>query len=224
MLAGVAARVRKKGFEGPFYRGALGKLRFVAESTLWRRELVFAATPAGLAPAPATELPLVLHPVRSFAEVEPFRAGLEAEYYPGYVEPWRDPFTWGETAVVGTVDGAAACFAWLQRGTPEGFPTYYNRIFEGEARILRVGVVPSFRRRGLNTLLLHRMLEGLFAEGASRVFIECYQYNVPSARAFVRVGFRAVGLITVVELPMMNGFIRWAPPGRAAEELRRILT
>ena len=74
----------------------MGKLRFLAESTLWRRD----------------------------------------------VEPWRDPFTWGETAAVGTVDGAAACFAWLQRGTPEGFPTYYNRIFGGEARILRVGVVP----------------------------------------------------------------------------------
>ncbi|HEX6750638.1 MAG TPA: GNAT family N-acetyltransferase [Longimicrobium sp.] len=222
MLSGVAARLRGKGFTGPRYVGLAGKLRFLAESTLWRRELVFAATPAGFAAAPRPQgPPLELHRVRTFAEMERFRGGIDAAWYPGLTDTFHAPFGWGEEAVVGTIDGDVACYCWMQFGTAEGFPTYYGRMLEREARILRAGVAPAFRRAGLNKRTMHHLLERSFAEGVERVWAECYLNNLPAARTFLRIGFRAVGVLTVVEMPPLRGFVRWRPLEPAAALFRR---
>jgi RimJ/RimL family protein N-acetyltransferase len=222
MLRGLIDRARRKGFTGPRYAGARGKLRFAAESTVRRRELVFAATPESAAGVPAPGgPPLELHRVRSFAELEPFRAGLDAAYWPGLVDSFRAPFTWGEEAVVGTIGGRPACYCWMQFGTREGYPTYYGRMFEREARILRAGVAPEFRRHGPNKITMHRLLERSFAAGVERVWAECYLHNVPAARTFLRIGFRPVGVLEVLELPGMRGFVRWSAVDAVLDELRR---
>lgn len=222
MFGSLLEKARKKGFAGPRYEGLRGKLRFLAESTVRRRELVFVATPESVAGVPAPEgPPLELHRIRAFGDLEPFRAGLEAAYWPGLVESFRAPLSWGEEAVVGTVDGKPACYCWMQFGTREGFPTYYGRMFEREARILRAGVAPGFRRHGLNKMTMHRLLERSFAAGTRRVWAECYLHNLPAARTFLRIGFRAAGVLTVLEIPGTRGFVRWSPLDRAAEELRR---
>lgn len=221
MLRDLLTKVRKKGFDGPYYRGARGKLRFLLESTLWRHELVFVATPRSWGDTPRPEGGLVLHPIRRFADFEPWRAEVEAAFYPGYLEEqWRAPFTWGEEAVVGTVDGRVACYNWMQFGTPEGFPTYYGRMFETEARILRGGVLPEFRRLGLNTLMKHRLLERYFREGATRVYAECYERNIPSVRTLLKIGFQVVGRLRVLELPGGRGYVRWSSVEPIVDEFR----
>lgn len=220
---GLLARLRRKGFEGPFYSGVQGKIRFLIESTVARSELIFVANPGSFAAVASPASPAIeLHGVRSFAELGGFGASLEAEYYPGYLEALRAPFTWGEEAVVATMEGTPAGIAWLQFGTVDGFPSYYGRMFKGEARVLRVGVVPSFRRRGINTAMLHGVLAQLFAAGTVRVYIECYKYNLPSVRTFLRVGFRLAGVITVLELPGTKGFVRWANVRPVEEEFHRL--
>jgi ribosomal protein S18 acetylase RimI-like enzyme len=222
-LAGLLARFQKKGFEGPYYRGILGKARFLLESVGWRTEFVFAGTRESLALAcPLRSTKLILARVTSFSELETFRGELEREYYQGYLEAWRRPFTWGEQLVIGTVDGRIAAFAWVQRGTQEGFPTYYGRLFESDARILRVGVVPSFRRQGLNSAMMHGLLERLLAEGFRRVFAESHKYNVPSVRTFLKVGFRAVGAIRIVTVPGGREFLRWASSADFESHLREL--
>ncbi|HSU13292.1 GNAT family N-acetyltransferase [Longimicrobium sp.] len=222
MLSELAAKIRRKGFTGPRYVGLGGKLRFLRESTLARRELVFAATPESFAAAPAPQgPPLELHRIRAAAGLEPFRAGLAAAWYPGLVESFAPPLGWGEEAVIGTVDGEVACYCWMQFGTAEGFPTYYGRMLEREARILRAGVAPAFRRSGLNKLTMHRLLERSFAAGAERVWAECYLHNLPAARTFLRIGFRAVGVLTVLEAPPLRGFVRWSSLDPAAALYRR---
>jgi ribosomal protein S18 acetylase RimI-like enzyme len=222
MLSRIAVKIARKGFTGPRYVGLGGKLRFLRESTLARRELIFAATPESFAAAPEPQgPPLELHPVRAPAELEPFRAGLEAAWYPGLVESFAPPLGWGEEAVIGTVDGQVACYCWMQSGTPEGFPTYYGRLLAREARILRAGVAPSFRRSGLNKLTMHRLLARAFAAGTERVWAECYLHNLPAARTFLRIGFRAVGVVTVLEAPPLRGFVRWSPLDGAAALYRR---
>jgi ribosomal protein S18 acetylase RimI-like enzyme len=223
MLGGILARIRRRGFDGPFYRGVRGKLRFVAESTVARSEIVFVCTPESFAAAPRPTGPsLELHPVERYADLEPFRAALEAEYHPGYLDGWRAPFTWGERAVVGTVEGKVACYNWMQFGTRAGFPTYWGRMFQGEARVLRGGVAPSFRRSGLNTLMKHRLLERFFGEGATRVYAECYKYNLPSVRTLLKIGFYPVGLLRVVELGPARNFVKWLPIERAYAEFRAL--
>jgi RimJ/RimL family protein N-acetyltransferase len=223
MAGGILARLRKNGFEGPFYSGIPGKARFVIESTIGRSDLIFTATPQSLAHhALPAEPDVQLHLVRDFAGFAPFVAEFEAEYYRGYAGSWKAPFTWGEQAVVGTVGGRVASIAWLQLGTAEGYPTYYGCMFEREARILRVGVVPSFRRQGVNTVATHRILQRLFAAGVQRVYIECHKYNVPSIRTFTRVGFTPVGIIRVIELPGLRRFVRWTSAESAAAEFRSL--
>src|SRR5207248_1827873 len=188
---GMLARVRKAGFEGPFYEGLLGKARFAFESLAWRTEFIFAGTRESQASAQAPrDVRLVLTTVTSFSDLDRFRAGLEAEYFRGYLDGWRAPFTWGEEVVIGTVDECVAGFAWVQRGTSEGFPTYYGPLFGDEARILRVGVVPGFRRQGVNSAMMYALLQRLLADGFQRVFAETHKYNVPSVRTFLKVGFR----------------------------------
>lgn len=221
MLDDLRARLRGKGFTGPRYRGIAGKLRFLAESTLWRHELIFCATPGTLAPPPSDGPPLELHRVRTFGEMERFRDGVDAAWYRGLTGTFRAPFTWGEEAVVGTVEGEIACYCWMQFGTAEGFPTFYGRMFEGEARILRAGVAPAFRRCGLNTRTMHHLLRRSFDRGIERVWSECYLHNVPAARTFLRIGFRAVGALAVVEMPPLRGFVRWRPLDAAVALYRR---
>jgi RimJ/RimL family protein N-acetyltransferase len=212
MLGALAARIRKKGFDGPYYRGLRGKLRFALESTVGRREIILMATPETFANAAVPGGPkLELHPVRKFADFEPFRRAFEAAYYPGYTEQWRAPFGWGEQAVVGTIGGDVACCNWYQVGTPSGFPTYYGRVFSGEVRTLRASVVPAFRKQGVNTMLKHRLLMQLFGAGVTRVYVECYRNNTPSLRTLVKTGFMPIGVITVAEIPVAGRFIQWAP-------------
>jgi len=223
VFAGLLTRLRRRGFDGPFYQGVRGKLRFVAESTVVRSELFFVCTPESFAAAPRPSgPPLELHAVDRFADLAPFRAGLEAEYHPGYTDSWDAPFTWGERAVVGTVEGRVACYNWMQFGTRAGFPTYWGRMLEGEARVLRGGVLPSFRRSGLNTLMKHRLLERFFADGATRVYAECYKYNVPSVRTLLKIGFYPVALLRVMELGPSRNFVKWLPVELAFAEFRAL--
>lgn len=222
-LASLLARFQTMGFEGPFYRGLRGKARFILESVAWRTEFIFAGTRDSLASVPPPPpAPLTIAAISSFAELEIFRTQLEAEYYSGYLDSWRRPFGWGEQVMVGTIDGRIAAFAWVQRGTPEGFPTYYNRLFQSDARILRVGVVPTFRRQGLNSAMMRALLERLLTEGFGRVFAESHKYNVPSVRTFLRVGFRPVGSITVLTIPGEGEFVRWSPYVNVEAHLREL--
>lgn len=212
-LAKLLARFQRAGFAGPFYRGFRGKARFLFESLAWRTEFVFLATRKSFAKVPRPKpAKFALTHVASFAELEKYRSQLDIEYYPGYLDGWRRPFTWGEQAAIGTMDGRIAAFAWTQRGTPDGYPTYYGRLFEADARILRVGVVPTFRGQGLNSSMMHQLLGHLIEEGFQRVFAESHKYNLPSVRTFLRVGFRIVGAITVLTLPGEKHFVSWMSP------------
>lgn len=222
-LASLLARIQTMGFEGPFYRGIRGKLRFLLETVAWRREFVFMGTPESFAAAAAPEAAeLDLKFLTTFDGVEKLRDQLESEYYPGFVDAWRRPFTWGEQLVLGSIAGRVAAFAWVQRGNVTGFPTYYGRLFEKDARILRVGVVPSFRRRGLNSRMMHSLLERLLKEGFLRIFAESHKYNVPSVRTFLKAGFHAAGLLTVVSVPGEGEFVRWSSPEHIASHLREL--
>jgi hypothetical protein len=222
MIRALFDRLAKRGFQGPFYSGVAGKARFVFESVVGRTDLVFAASPKTVTGTVANARRLRLDTVSSFRELEKFRATLDTNYHPGYVDRWRAPFTWGEHAAIGTIDGQLVSFAWIQYGSPNGFPTYYGRLLQNEARILRLGVLPSNRRLGLSGITLSLLLQSLFGSGIERAYIECHKNNLPSVRSFLSAGFRPIGAITVIELPAIRGFVRWKPLQPIVDEFRSL--
>jgi RimJ/RimL family protein N-acetyltransferase len=88
----------------------------------------------------------------------------------------------------------------------------------GEFRILRVGVLPAYRRQGINAGFYALLLRKLFSEGARRVYIDSSRNNVASLRAQRRAGFRTVGEILVRGRLLGSGVIRWRS---APEQLTR---
>jgi len=209
--AGLARRFLRRGFVGPRFEGLVGRLRFAFQELLWRRDVMLVATPETAAPPVAIETGLRLELAADFAALAPHAAMLDADYYPGFTARFREPFAWGETLALLTTGERVAGFAWLQRGTREGYRYYAGTLLPGDARVLRVGVPPSQRRRGYSTTLLILLLDHLFHAGAQRVFAEVNRDNLPSLQAFTAAGYRRIGEITVLG-PLLGGFIHW---GRA---------
>jgi ribosomal protein S18 acetylase RimI-like enzyme len=209
-LEQLAQRFSRKGFTGPYYRGFTGKIRFALESLLFRRERFFVLhKDAFLAVQPPVISGFEVVRIADPEQLEAFRAGLEAAWYPGLLESWRGPWSWGERLYLGLLNGVPVSYNWLQRGTAAGHPTYWGRFYEGEYRILRGAVAPSWRGQGGNTAMKHAIFSTLFAHDATRVYAECYARNIPSVRTLRSLGFKEVGQLTVLEIPGFKGFIRW---------------
>jgi len=203
-------RLHVMGFEGPAYSGLRGRTRFILESALWREEVVLVATRAsfeavGEPAGPALELIAI----DRYEDLDRFRDELEERYYPGYVDAWRGPFDWGERAVIGRLDGNVASFNFFQLGSCTGHPTYWGRLLAGQARVLRGGVIPKYRHRGLNRIMKWQLLRTFFQSGTNQVFAECYSSNTPSLKALLAVGFRPIGSLTVVAAFPFKNFVRW---------------
>lgn len=223
MIYQLVRKARQKGFVGPYYKGIKGTARFIVESTVVRNEFIFAATPQSVAKVTRPPDPgLTLHMIEEYAGIEPYKEELERAYYRNYTHRWKAPFSWGERLVIGTVNGRTACFNWMQEGTSDGFPTYYGRLFAGEARVLRAGVLPEFRRCGVNACVKYLLLQNFFASGVTRVYSECYQFNIPSARTFLRTGFTPIGLITLIEAWPLRRYVRWQARPQMMKALKRI--
>ena len=208
-------RVERSGLTGPAYEGWTGKLRYAFESLVFRREHVFALEAAAFPGVPVPDGPeLGIRFVTTPDEYLAHEASIDRQWYAGFARKWVSAFGWGERAVIALEDDQVVGFSWLQRGEERGYPHYYGRLFEGEWRILRQAVAPGARGRGVHRRMTHAILGRLFADGAVRVFIECYENNVPSRKTFARVGFRPIATLEILELPLLGGFVRWKGPPR----------
>lgn len=67
-----------------------------------------------------------------------------------------------------------------------------TRLIAGETELLLLAVDPRWRRRGLGTLLLHRLASDARANGASRLFLEMRRGN-PAESLYRNFGFAQVG-------------------------------
>lgn len=200
-------RLRTRGFVGPAYSGLLGKARFAFEEFVARREVVLVVEPEGFTDSDAPTAGIDLVSVNSWQALAPFADELDAGYHAGYVAKWRAPFDRGEKLFLALRSGRVAGFGWLQTGTSEGVRCHYGLIKLGEFRILRVGVLPSFRRQGVNVAFYSLLLRELFSHGARRVYIDSSRNNIPSLRAQRRAGFRPLREILVRGRLFGNGLI-----------------
>lgn len=213
-IGGLFDRLPTRGFVGPAYSGLLGKARFVFEELVARRETVLVAEAEDLTTNDAPTAGIDLVSVNSWEALAPYVREIDAGYHPGYVARWRAAFDRGEKLFLALRDRQVAGFGWLQTGTSAGVVCHYALIKSGEFRILRVGVLPAFRRQGVNMAFYSLLLRKLFSEGARRVYIDSSSNNTPSLRAQRRAGFRPLREILVVGRLFGNRVMRSEPVGK----------
>ena len=62
-----------------------------------------------------------------------------------------------------------------------------------EGEILRIGVLPAFRRQGIGETVLARMLAQLQSRGVEKVFLEVRASNAPAQGLYGKMGFHIIG-------------------------------
>ena len=213
MLEKLIGAWRNRGFVGPRYEGPVGRLRFLWHRLVVRTDVVLVAERGEVRPPAPPRPELALQWAESWDAFAPWAAELDSAYHPGYAKKWREIFDWGERVALVLSGGRLAGFGWIQTGTPDGVACSYGRVFAGEFRVLRVGVLPDFRRQGINTWFYARLLEELFSRGATRVYVDCDEDNAPSLRAQIAAGFRPIGALRVAGL-LFGGSASWWRTGK----------
>jgi len=86
-----------------------------------------------------------------------------------------------------------ACWAIRVGDSPEASGWILCRVITAEAEILRIGIRPSERNRGLGRALLRGALARLAANGVARVFLEVRESNAEARRLYSSAGFGETG-------------------------------
>ena len=215
--------LRARGFVGPRYEGLTGKLRFLAQALICRTEVVLHIARKDPLPPLADTGDLEVRWIRRFEDLAPFRDELERAYYPGLLDTWRAPFTWGERVALGLAAGKVVVFVWAQSGGGRGSVGWFGPLLDGECRVSRMGVLPAERGRAYLSRFLTLLLPQLFAEGHERVFSEVVIDNEPSLKAHLRTGFKAIGLARVAGSLLGGRVVLWrAVPDDVARMLERL--
>ena len=102
---------------------------------------------------------------------------------------------WDETAMAQFIAGPGVlCLIGsliAENAVPGGL--LIARVAADEAEILTLGVAPACRRAGLGRALLGRAVDDLRASGATQLFLEVDEANVPALALYRALGARAVG-------------------------------
>jgi GNAT superfamily N-acetyltransferase len=203
-------RWRRRGFVGPRYEGIIGRLRFLYQHFVTRTDIVLLARSDVWTPQIGQPSELVLQWIDRWEDLTPYAPALDAEYFEGFTRGWQPIFGWGEKLALAMLDDRVAGFGWVQTGSAEGLFCEYTLLWEGDRRVLRVGVLPSQRGRGVNTRFYSLLLDQLFSSGAGRVLIDCTVDNVPSLRAQMKAGFRPIGALHIRGAALGSGVV-WRP-------------
>lgn len=68
------------------------------------------------------------------------------------------------------------------------------RCFEEECHLLNLAVHPDFRRRGIATLLMNKVISQLKKRGCRFIFLEVRASNTIAQRMYEKFGFNQVGV------------------------------
>lgn len=103
---------------------------------------------------------------------------------------FSDP--WGEKALNSWFSQPGAKgYLLLEDASPCAYVLFQSVCSEGE--LLRCGVLPKKKRKGLGFALLSSGLENLKNENVNRVFLEVRSENEPAKKLYEKLGFRLLG-------------------------------
>lgn len=83
-----------------------------------------------------------------------------------------------------------SCLVVELGGCVVGFTCF--RVVGGDAELLNLAVLPSFRRQGIGSFLVKQTLLEVAEKGATRIFLEVRDSNLPALRLYERFGFQPV--------------------------------
>lgn len=108
-----------------------------------------------------------------------------------FEQPWKRPAITDELAIA----GARAFILRLQDQTALSDVGAYIflRVLMGKVHIMKVAVVPDWRRQGLATRLTEQALAEARREGCGRAILEVRTSNTAAIRLYIHLGFEAVG-------------------------------
>lgn len=104
-------------------------------------------------------------------------------------DPWSE-----EELALGFGSGALAAWRLVVSGsTAEAVGYALFQLLPAECELLRLGVVPAARRRGLGAALLDATLDRMSADGRPVCHLEVRAGNVAARALYERLGFVVVG-------------------------------
>lgn len=123
-----------------------------------------------------------------------------------------DWFDRGWRLWVGEMSGCLAVLGWWR--TADQSRDFFCPIPEDGELLWHVTTLPSFRGKGLHLRLWSALMYERIAVGTNSFYTNCREYNTPSHRNILRMGFRRIGHCTVSRL---TGRRRWHPVRSAAD-------
>ena len=198
-----------KGFIGPKYKGVYGKLKLFmqawaghveivsfAEKETWKMDL------EGLNPLVRIEV------IEQFDESKKYLEEMSRAYHRDFRSDWERYFSWGQILCVALLGGELASFGWMQDGRKRA-KCHYIRLSPGEYRLTRAGVLPGFRNQNVHATRHSLLLTRLFANGATRVYVDAFADNEYSWKGHFSAGYQELGRIFVKKTITGKEYVRW---------------
>jgi GNAT superfamily N-acetyltransferase len=101
---------------------------------------------------------------------------------------FAERFQAGSELWLAKVDGKLAGSGWTIQGRT--IAPYFFRLQPGDVHLYDFLVLPQFRGRGVNVLLVMDILARLGAEQVHRAYIECALWNHAQLRSMAKTAFR----------------------------------
>jgi len=102
------------------------------------------------------------------------------------------PFPWTHGIFKDCLRSGYECWVVEERGYIAGYMVF--SIGAGESHLLNVCVEDSYRRQGLGKILLRKLYQLAFGQGAEAVFLEVRPSNVSALELYKAEGFEQIGV------------------------------
>ena len=198
-----------KGFIGPKYKGVYGKLKLFMQAWAGHVEIVSFAEKEtwkmnleGLNPLVRIEV------IEQFDESKKYLEEMSRAYHRDFRSDWERFFSWGQILCVALLGGELASFGWMQDGRKRA-KCHYIRLSPGEYRLTRAGVLPGFRNQNVHATRHSLLLTRLFANGATRVYVDAFADNEYSWKGHFSAGYQELGRIFVKKTITGKEYVRW---------------
>ncbi len=100
---------------------------------------------------------------------------------------------WSQAALASTLSSPlSACFIACEGGKAVGY--LLASLLAPEGELLRIGVCPEYRKRGIGARLMERFLSEAKRRGCTELFLEVRADNLPAIALYRRFDFSDNGL------------------------------
>ena len=110
-------------------------------------------------------------------------SAIEEEIFP---DPWK---TSDIRSLISTE--GAMCYTALSEGRIAAY--IIGRVIAPEGEIYRIATRPEYRRRGIATRLIERLLREETPLGLESLFLEVRESNLPAVSLYTSLGFKTIG-------------------------------